>query len=212
MADYLAINRRAIVSREYSHSEEHVKHQVVINEAEKSWNGENPSEAGRVIFEHIPRKDRFIWAASILELACNRLSTIPSEIEAILDLAKNHNRWGEGEEGTWKDAHAIVVAAIGLALTHEDSLNTSISTLAMNVGKVVYNARWYPAPFDHNAGWEIAENLREIVAHANDPEFTAEAWSALSNEKYIKLMKPIMCNPNCALCYANGLIPISEKT
>jgi hypothetical protein len=188
-----------------------VKRRQIVNEARKQWYGGNPAEAGRMIFEYIPRKCRLTWAAGILELVCNYFPSVPHEVAAALDLARNHERWGEGEEGKWKEAHAVVVAAIGLSLASQDILLTSISTLAMNVGKVVYNARWYPAPFDHSAGWEIAKNLKEIAENVNNPEFMDRAWSTLSNEEYIKLRKPIMCNPNCGVCFANGLSPESEE-
>ena len=70
-----------------------------------------------------------------------------------------------------------------------------IFTLASNVGKVVYNAQGYPAPFDYDAGWEIVATLMQIVQGVNDAEFEAKAWSVLCTEKYVKLETP-MTNPS----------------
>lgn len=188
--------------------EESLKRQVV-HEAQELWNAGHSLEAGKLIFEHIPREHRPAWAAGVLEIARGYFP--PSrEIEAVLEFAKNPDRWGKGEEGRWREAHRIIDAVNNFPYLPPEPFPQTIVTLAKNVGKVVYNAQGYPAPFDHDAGWEIAETLKQIVQGVNDAEFTARAWATLCCERYIELEAPIMCHPACPVCYVNGLTPMSK--
>ena len=72
--------------------------------------------------------------------------------------------------------------------------------LAENVAKVTYNAYGYAAPFDHDAGWFIGAIFLSVAEQVKDDEFNTKAWSILSNEKYITLTTPEICNPYCRVC------------
>ena len=59
--------------------------------------------------------------------------------------------------------------------------------VAENVAKVTYNSSGCLPPFDHDSGWWIAQNLKYIMEQINVPEFAADAWSALSDEKFWRI-------------------------
>ncbi len=44
------------------------------------------------------------------------------------------------------------------------------------IRKVTYNASGEAAPFDHDAGWWLVSNLRDIVDQLGSPEFEARSW------------------------------------
>ena len=126
-------------------------------------------------------------------------------IEAVLEFARHPEHWGEGKEGHYDEAHRIVVEV------NRQYDNPLIFQLATQVGKIVYTAQQYPAPFDHSAGWKIAETLKRIVQKIDTGKFAGRAWAALANEEFIVLEKPVMCHPACPMCTMNGLTALSEK-
>ena len=171
--------------------------QQVISEAFEYWNAGRLIEAGQTIFESIPVAYRHRWAAEILQVASQRFPKL-AEVDAVLEFATTPDKYGRGRESNYSEAHRIVDA-----VNWRDSL---ILKLATQVGKVVYTAQQYPAPYDHNAGWRIVEVLKQIVQQVNDADFAKTAWATLCNEKYIELDKPVMCHPACPVCYTNGLV------
>jgi hypothetical protein len=64
-------------------------------------------------------------------------------------------------------------------LTKKQELLESLLDLAELVAKVTYNATGPPDPFDEDAGWRIAGQLRGFVEWFDDEGFSEEAWSAL---------------------------------
>jgi hypothetical protein len=178
--------------------------QQIVERASAYWNSDKARQAGVTIFETIPVHRRHIWAYEILKLA---YSYFPKDhrIEAVLEFAEHPEKWGEGRDSHRShEAHRIVDE-----VNHRYS-DPIIFQLATQVGKIVYTTQQFPAPFDHSAGWEIAEILKQIVQQLNNREFEAQAWSALANEMFIELEEPVMCHPACPTCAMNGLTPMSE--
>ena len=177
--------------------------QQIIEKASAYWNSDEARQAGVTIFETIPINRRHTWAYEILKLA---YSHFPKDhrLDAVLEFAERPEKWGAGRDSRHSpDAHRIV-----------DEVNYRydypiIFRLATQVGKIVYTAQQYPAPFDHSAGWEIAEILKQIVQQLNDREFEIQAWSTLVNESFMELEEPVMCHPACPTCTMNGLTPRS---
>jgi len=172
----------------------------IIEKALVYWSGDQAIETGKVIFETIPVNLRHRWAYEILKFA---YAYFPNDarIDSVLEFANHPEIWGEGKGGRYMEAHRIV-----------DKVNTRLESslifrLATQVGKIVYTAQQFPAPFDHSAGWEIAEILKQIVQQRNDQEFGTVAWSKLVDDKFIALEKPVMCHPVCPICRLNGLTP-----
>jgi hypothetical protein len=162
------------------------------------WEADRLLEVGILIFEHIPRKVRPLWSTEILKVSYELVS--PSvEIEAVFELG-NSDKWGEGKTGKHREARLLVAAVNDLHYQAEESLSRRVFALTKDVAKVVYNARWYPAPFDHSAGWNIATDLKKITAWVKDEEFAQRAWTALCNEDYLTLIEPTLCCPGCPIC------------
>ncbi len=172
----------------------------IIQKAQKFWDTGRYLEVGVLLFERIPRKYRPTWGAEILELACE-FGAPSAEIEAVFELARNSDKWGQGESGNWQEAHRIVDKVNALHYQSKESLSKNIFTLAKNVAKVIYNAYSYPAPFDHSAGWEMAGNLWQVINLVNNPDFSTKAWASLCNKRFIELETPIVCCPGCPVCY-----------
>jgi hypothetical protein len=171
----------------------------IIEKAFAHWTSGQPLDAGRLIFESIPVSRRHSWAYEILKLASTRFP-VDARIDAILEFASHPENWGKGRNGRYRDAHRLVDKVNN---RFESSL---IFQLATQVGKIVYTSQQYPAPFDHSAGWEIANVIWQIVQQLNDPAFKAEAWSKFADEMYLVLEEPVMCHPGCPICRVNGVI------
>lgn len=144
--------------------------QEFIEEAQEHWQAGRSLEAGQLLYEHIPIKLRPAWAAEALALACSHVPTIP-EVEAVLEIANDPPRWPEARDA--------FLAVRKLTLQAEEPLYEGVLILAENVAKVVYNASGRSPPFDHDAGWWIAQNLKYMTKQINDPKFAADAWSVL---------------------------------
>ena len=178
--------------------------QQIIEKALAYWNSNEARLAGVTIFETIPVNRRHTWAYEILKLAYMQFPKDP-RIDTVLEFAQHPEKWGEGKDSQRPpEAHRIV-----------DEVNRHydypiIFRLATQIGKIVYTAQQYPAPFDHSARWEIAEILKQIVQQLGDHQFEVLAWSTLANESFIELEKPVMCHPACPTCTMNGLTPMSK--
>ena len=168
--------------------------QKIVWEAQELWRVGRALDAGKLIFERIPIEYLAEWSANILEIALDHFPTSP-DIQAVLEFAKHPDAFGKGVDGKWREAHAIIDEVNRLPYLLPEPFPQVIFTLATNVGKVVYNAQGYPAPFDYDAGWEIVATLMQIIQGVHDPEFEAKAWSVLCAEKYMKLETP-MTNPS----------------
>jgi hypothetical protein len=179
--------------------------QQIIEKALIYWNSNQARLAGVTLFETIPVNRRHIWAYEILKMAYLHFPK-DSRIDTVLEFAQHPEKWGEGRDSRRSpEAHRIVDEV------NRDYDYPIIFHLATQVGKIVYTAQQYPSPFDHSAGWIIAEILKQIVQQLNDSEFEEQAWATLANESFIELEEPVMCNPACPICYRNGLTPLSQE-
>jgi hypothetical protein len=179
--------------------------QRIIERAFAYWNRNEAQQTGAIIFETIPVNRRHVWAYEILKLVYSHFPNDP-RIDAVLEFAEHPEKWGEGTNSPLsREAHRIVDE---VNQRYDDPI---IFRLATQVGKIVYTAQQYPAPFDHSAGWEIAEILKQVVHQVNDREFEAQARSILANESFIELEEPVMCHPACPTCTVNGLTPMSKR-
>ncbi len=161
----------------------------ILREAKEQWDAGHALEAGRLVFDRIPWKQRAAWGISILELVQGFVSP-SSEIEAVVELAKRPESTNPENEDEWRAAHEIVDAVNDLHYELTDPPAKRVFTLAKDVAKVVYNSRGYPAKFDYDAGWKIADDLKQIVHEAEDTEFEGRAWATLCNEEFIQLKVP----------------------
>ena len=181
--------------------------QKIVSEAQELSRTGRALEAGKLIFEHIPTDHLAQWSANILEIALDHFLTSP-DIQAVLEFAKHPDVFGNGIDDKWREAHAIIDEVNRFPYLLPEPFPQLVFRLATNVGKVVYNAQGYPAPFDYDAGWEVVAILIQIVQGVRDPKFEAKAWSVLCAEKYMKLDTP-MTNP---LLYPEWFINQRKQT
>jgi len=149
--------------------------QRATDKAKELWNAGRALEAGRLLYERIPVELRPAWAAKILALACNYIPAIP-EVEAVLEITSDPSRWPEAREA--------FSAVRKLTLRAKDPLYEAVLILAENVAKVIYNSSGHLPFFDHDSGWWIAQNLKDVIDRVNDTEFALDAWSILSSEEF----------------------------
>jgi len=173
--------------------------QQIIERASVYWKSNQARQTGVVLFETIPVNRRHAWAYEILKLAYSHFPKDP-RIDAVLAFAEHPERWGDGRDSRLsREAHRMVDEV------NRDYNYPIIFHLATQVGKIVYTAQQYPGLFDHSAGWEIAEVLKQIAQQLDNHEFEVQAWSALANESFIELEEPVMCHPACPTCTMNRL-------
>ncbi len=144
-----------------------------IAQAQRDWEAGRALDAGRLIYERMPTRQRPAWAARVLE-AVRGLIPKTSEIERVLEIARDPPRWGV--------AHDAINAVRALTANAKDPLVEAVLHLAENVAKVTYNASGGPAPYDRDAGWRVAQNLHAIISQGGEKasKLKAEAWSLLS--------------------------------
>lgn len=154
-----------------------------VSRAGHLWREGRAVDAGRLLFERIPDDSAPRWAAEILDFCRHRIGSLPA-VDDVAAVARDPSRWPR--------AHAAFAAVRQLLLAAErdpaaDPARISLLHLAENTAKVAYNASRptppysaaHPAPFDEDAGWWIAENVRRIADHLRDPEFETQAWDRL---------------------------------
>jgi hypothetical protein len=180
----------------------------LVERAAEFWRRGAPYEAGQVIFENLPNEVRPKWAARILRLVLTRSGVQPSHFEGVrpkwaarvlrsvlaaigvrsmlfehvLHIADHPWQWGRGHRVFDKLRDSLLWLETQremLGLTKKQKLLESLLDLAELVAKVTYNATDPPDPFDEDAGWRIAAQLRAFVERFDDEEFSEAAWSAL---------------------------------
>jgi len=154
--------------------------QEFIDKARERWQAGHSLEAGRLLYEHIPSRLRPVWAAKVLDVAQSWVSTAP-EVALVIEIAKDPSRWPEARDA--------FLAVRELTLQAGDPLCEGLLMLAENVAKVTYNASGHSPPFDQDAGWWIVQNLKYLTEQISDPEFTANAWSTLSDKRFVQSQK-----------------------
>ena len=170
------------------------------DETQDLWQTNQAYEASKFIYEHIPRQNRATWAGNILKLAYPHFSPA-ADIEAVIQFAENANLWSQDRQ---KEACSIIDTVNRFPKKLPTPFPQLIYLLATNVGKVAYNAKHFPAPYDHDAGWQIGENLKQIAQAIASQEFEENAWVQLCNEQFLQLDQPIICHPACPICFYNS--------
>lgn len=173
--------------------DDQAKTQIII-QARELWDKDQAEEAGKLIFERIPRCSIPAWAAHILEVVYPYFSPSP-RIDAVLELARNPQILANTEHEAKLKAHHIVDDADPFRYIQPMPWEHLIFYLAKNVGKVTYNMYGFSAPFDIDAGWELARVLKEITKRSNDPSLEVQAWEALCNPAFILLKLPWLAYP-----------------
>jgi hypothetical protein len=172
----------------------------IIDEAWTYWQSGEPLRAGMIIFEHLPLKNRPSWAADLLGIAYYHFPDVP-EVDAVVEFARYPGDWYPLR---YREAHMIFdrVRQLSLQVNNFDSDEKDLLRLAEYTAKITYTSRQYPAPFDHNAGWYIVQELHSIVKRLALDEDAIRA--KVTGERFSFLAEPICCHPACPLCQRHG--------
>ena len=175
----------------------------VIRIARQQWDADDSYEAGKTIVEHIAEESRKDWAASALEHVYDLIEPKP-EIDAVLDLAHNSEKWGQGTEALYRAAHEIVY---GVRLTSNEArdispLEDAIYYLAYLAGKTIFNSRQFLSPFDHDAAWKLVSCAKQIGQLTEDENLTKTLWETISNRQLltVRVPKPCFLGIGCPFC------------
>lgn len=152
---------------------------IMIQWARDAWRAGDFLRAGHILHHHLPRECRPIWAARVLAAACSTV-TPPREVQHVLEVAADAQRWKEGH-----DAFAAVRA---LTLEQEkaghrrDAVLLSLLHLAENAAKVTFNSSGAPAPFDEDSGDWIVPNAKALLELAANPALEESLETAIFSE------------------------------
>lgn len=166
--------------------------QKVISEAAHFWNSGKPYSAGMLIFERIPLIFRPFWAANQLEFVRPYSRHLP-EIDIALKFAREPDVWPIER---CDEAHRIFYKIRRVSLVDQ---HDPILTLAEHVTGITYTARQYPAPFDHDRGWRIVDQLYNVAKRYQLD--MAMTLNIVAQERYITLDAPIKCHSGCGWCF-----------
>jgi len=170
----------------------------IIAEANAFWLQNQPIKAGMLIFERIPLHLRPKWATTILELAYTYIESVPA-IDKVFNFVREPEAWSL-ENG--RQAHQVFddVRLFSIARNFPSDLVESVCVLAENVAGITYTSRQFSAPFDHDRGWRIAQNIKTINEYLPNTPFLNNTWQAYCDPQYILLDTPLTCNRGCPVC------------
>ena len=139
------------------------------------WNTGRPFQAGKMIYEQLSKEDRPVWAGNSLDLCRHRFPRV-GEVDQVYFVACDPTHWLRAQQSF----EAVRALAVGGDSPFSGA--NLLFRLAEDTAKVIYNASGGPAPYDHNAGWRLVEDLHAICEFLDDPEFTKEAAEAALRE------------------------------
>jgi len=143
------------------------------------WRANQPLEAGRLIFESLPKEARLGWAKFILESVIKRTGVSADAIDNILNIARCPSEWRKAHDAFSRARrHALELSDLK-DRTPEQTLLLETLGLAELVAKVVYNVTNPVDEFDEDSGWWIAVCLKNILDLLQDEEFSTMMWRAL---------------------------------
>ncbi|HKX29149.1 MAG TPA: hypothetical protein VJ302_15750 [Blastocatellia bacterium] len=158
-----------------------------IKRAAALWNAGEPLEAGRIIFEGLPKEAQPAWAARILRLVLGRSCTQEKQLDRLLSIVDQPKEWGKAHDAF--DSLRDLTLKLDRQRRRKPgdeqevvNLHEGVVALAELVAKVTYNATDPDDEFDEDSGWWIASSLRAFVDWWKDEDFSEAAWSALSSE------------------------------
>jgi hypothetical protein len=155
----------------------------MLSKAGSHWKKGQALEAGKLIFESLPVRERPQWAARVLRLVLDRTGVTSQPIERAISITNSPNDWGKAHDVFSALREATLELLELKARTPQQALLLSHLGLAELVAKVTYNSTSPPDEFDEDSGWWIAPCLKDILDMVNDKKFSAAMWSALSADE-----------------------------
>lgn len=154
-------------------------HVVNLKSAEENWQNNNALEAGRIIFELVPPKDRPTWASHILRIAIEK-SGVPFSAGDYVNRIAN-------DTTAWKSAHSVFgqIRRSTLELeniktrSHDEDVLLRLHLIAELVAKVTYNATNPVDAFDEDSGWWLVSCAKELGDFLRDNHFSQTVWRVI---------------------------------
>jgi hypothetical protein len=136
--------------------------------AKEYWLSGEFLQAGKLIFEDLPKNVRPLWATSMLDHCRKRFPQV-REVDEVYLLAH--------DPAHWEQARSAFDAVRALALAPDKPFPGAdlLYRVAENTAKVIYNCSGGGAPYDHNAGWKLVAALHAVCEFIGDSRFTKEA-------------------------------------
>jgi len=136
--------------------------------AKECWMRGEFLQAGKLIFEDLPKDVRPFWAATILDL-CRKKFPHVREVDEVY--------WVANDQSYWERARSAFDAVRALSLAKEKPFPGAdlLLKVAEDTAKVIYNCSGSSAPYDHNAGWKLVPALHAVSDFLKDNAFTEEA-------------------------------------
>jgi len=155
----------------------------ISHKAREFWDSGDAWSAGKLVDNHIPMEKRAEWVEGVLDVVTVMFEKEPS-IEAVVDFARNPNKFGNGHEGNGKAAHHLV-DSVNRFPYHPKAFSQTIFILTAHAGKVVYNAQGFGVPFDYHAALTVFEMAKRMTQEFQDNKFEVNLWSALCPENLL---------------------------
>jgi hypothetical protein len=149
------------------------------DQASELWKQGRPLDAGRVVFEGLPKQARPAWAADILRTVIGRVGTISAPIENVLKTANTRDAWPSAHAAFVEIRHVVLKLEEQASHLPDQKLLLAVMLLAELVAKVVYNATDPQDEFDEDTGWWILVCLKDVLDLLKDPDFSAQVLSGL---------------------------------
>jgi hypothetical protein len=136
---------------------------ALSGEASSLWDQGASLIAGQLWYDAIPTSRRPSWAARVLGVSLDLLHA-PAWVGDVIAIADTPTKWPDARRCFEELRRRLLVSE----REHEGSPTTKLAILlAENVAKVTYNATRPSAPYDHDAGYHIAE-LAHRVGESTD--------------------------------------------
>lgn len=152
--------------------DEHIK---LLNRAPEHGRNGQHLEAGRLIFENLPKELRPRWASQVLADIVRRTQVTSPPIENILRIASLPSEWRNAHDA-FSSARKLTLELekLGEGRSSEQSLLLRHLLLAEAVAKVIYNATNPPDEFDEDSGWWIVVCLEDVLDLLSVDEFSPQ--------------------------------------
>jgi hypothetical protein len=139
---------------------------TILDLASVHWREGRLREAGRLLFESMPPRRQAEWAGSILKYAAVASRVRHPAVRRLLEIADDPAQWGDGHRAFDALRRAVLPLTANPARSDEEQLLLRLLGLAEVTAKVIYNATDPRDPFDHDAGWWVAETLKAALDRA----------------------------------------------
>ncbi|MEO8377195.1 MAG: hypothetical protein ABI579_05950 [Candidatus Sumerlaeota bacterium] len=143
----------------------------------QNWNQGRSLDAGRVLFENVPRGLRPFWAVRILDLIYTRmrLNIISPETEKVIACAQNHPEWTRAKE-VFRPVRRKVLE---LEKSGKSGFELSLLMLSELTAKITYNETEPFDEFDEDTGWYFLKDAIMLTDMIEDRQLSLIIWDAL---------------------------------